>query len=351
MIVSSPGRINIIGEHVDYNDGFVLPFAINKRIWVEVVRSSFFEVNSEAYGTVKIKSIEKTSTWADYILGVLNEIEQRGFKVPPLKIKIWGDLPSGMGLSSSAALETATAFAVSELLSLNLDKSAVVEIAVRAERNFVGVQCGIMDQYTAVFGEKGQALLIDTMKITHELIPLNMGNYIFAVVDSGVKHSLASGEYNKRRAETQEALKILGKSSYRDVKRTDIDRIQDPVLKKRASHVIDEIERTVKAADYLKSGEMSLLGELLYKSHESLSKLYEVSCEETDFIVEFLRNNGITGARIIGGGFGGSVLILDEKERVKRVFEEMKQKYSNRFRAQLKLLFVESSSGVRKEGD
>ncbi len=350
MTVSSPGRVNIIGEHVDYNDGFVLPFAISKRTWVDAKRSEKFVISSRGYGRVEISSLKKTGKWTDYVTGVLKELESSGFKVPPVEIKIWSDLPAGSGLSSSAALETAVAFAISELLNLKLGKMDIVNISVRAERNFVGVQCGVMDQYTAVFSRKGQAMLLDTMKITHEYIPLNLNGLSFALIDSKVKHSLSSGEYNKRREETRRVLEILKKSSYRDVKIKDLEKISDTVLKKRAIHVLEETKRVVRAAEFLRSGKMKDLGELLYESHESLSELYEVSCDETDFIVEFLKKNGIIGARMIGGGFGGNVLVLDREEKIKRIFKKMSDEYFKAFKTKPTLMMIESDDGARIEG-
>ena len=349
MTVSSPGRVNIIGEHVDYNDGFVLPFAINKRTWVKAKLSEKFVISSKGYGEMEFQELEKTGKWADYVIGVLNEMRSRGFDIPPVEIDIWSDIPPGMGLSSSAALETSVALAVSKLLELGIDRSKIVDISVSAERNFVGVQCGIMDQYTAVFSKKGYAILLDTMKLTHEYIPLNLEELSFAVIDSKVKHSLASGEYNKRRKETKKALELLGKSSYREVRVEDLEKIKYPVLKKRATHVLEEIERVMEASEALRYGKIEKLGELLYESHESLSKLYEVSCDETDFIVEFLKKNGIIGARMVGGGFGGGVLVLDEREKVMKIFEDLRAEYLKNFGINPELVFIDSDDGARVE--
>ncbi len=349
MTVSSPGRVNIIGEHVDYNDGFVLPFAIDKRTWVDVKLSEKFVISSKGYGRIEVQSFKRTGKWVDYVVGVLSEMKSRGFEIRPVKINIWSDIPSGEGLSSSAALETAVALAISEILKIGIDKSEIVDISVSAERNFVGVQCGIMDQYTVVFSKKGKALLLDTMEISHEYVPLNLNGLSFGVIDSKVKHSLASGEYNKRRDETRKALKLLGKPSYREVDMKDLKRIRDPKLRKRAEHVLRESRRVVSAAKLLKDGKVEELGELLYESHESLSKLYEVSCDETDFIVDFLKKSGIIGARMVGGGFGGGVLVLDERKKIQNVFEALKNEYLKKFGIDPKLIFVESDDGARVE--
>ena len=344
MEASAPGRLNVIGEHVDYNDGFVLPFAINRRTRVKVSPSERFEISSREKGRVVLKDVEKTGSWVDYVLGVVQKLRERGYEIPPVSFRIKGDVPMGMGLSSSAALEVATAFALKKLLKLDLDDYEVLELTVEAEREFVGVKCGIMDQYTAIFAKKGSALLIDTMKVSHEYVPLIKAR--FFVLDSGVKHSLASGEYNRRREETKKALDIIGKKSYRDVALKDLERLKDKVLKKRAEHVVKEIDRTLKAAEAMRKGDLKELGELLYESHESLSKLYEVSCDETDFIVRFLRDRGVEGARMVGGGFGGGVIAITRREDIGEIFEDLKREYQRNFGIELKIMEVESDSGV-----
>ncbi len=341
---SAPGRLNVIGEHVDYNDGFVLPFAINRRTRVKVSLSDRFEISSREMGRVVLKNVEKTGSWADYVLGVVQKLRERGYKIPPVSFQIESDVPIGMGLSSSAALEVATAFAIKKLLNFDLDNYEVLELTVKAEREFVGVKCGIMDQYTAIFAKKGFALLIDTMKISHEYVPLIDAR--FFVLDSGVKHTLASGEYNRRREETKRALEIIGKKSYRDVKLEDLEKLKDGTLRKRAEHVVREIDRTLKAAEAMRDGNLKELGEFLYESHESLSKLYEISCDETDFIVDFLRKRKVEGARMVGGGFGGGVIAITRREDINEIFEDLKKEYHRNFGIELGIMEVESDDGV-----
>ncbi len=347
-VASAPGRVNIIGEHVDYNDGFVLPFAINRRTTVELSFCSKFIFQSEHFGKMEMEILEKTGKWIDYVIGVLLEIEKRkNINIPPLCVNVKSNLESGVGLSSSAALETAVAFAANELLEANLSKKEIVEISVSAERNFAMVNCGIMDQYTAVFGKKGFALLIDTKHETHEYIPLNLNEYKFYIIDSNVKHKLALGEYNKRREQAGAALKAMGKRSYREVTEKDLEKLNDEVLKKRAFHIIKEIERVKRAAEMLKKSDISSLGRLLYETHESLSKYYEVSCKETDFIVDFLKSNGVIGARMVGGGFGGGIIVLSKPGKIEEIYSELSKKYHKKFGFHPRFIEIDSDDGGR----
>ncbi len=347
MVVSSPGRLNIIGEHVDYTGGFVLPFAINRRLYIEVERSDRFVFTSEGFKEYRFSRLKKVGDWPDYIIGVIKEFEKLSLKVPPLCFRVRSEIPPGSGLSSSAALETAASLAISQLFNFNLSKRQIFKISLRAEREFVGVNCGIMDQYTAVFAKKEHALLIDTYHETHRYVKMDLKGYTFGVINSNVKHSLAEGHYNKRRKEAEEALKEMGKSSYREVTLDDVENISDPILKKRARHIVTENIRVKKTVHLLEKGKLNELGKLLYESHESLSKNYEVSCEETDFIVEFMKSKGITGARMVGAGFGGGVLVFGEKPKILAAYTELEKFYFKKFGLTPQLLFIDSDDGVR----
>ncbi|AEH51421.1 galactokinase [Pseudothermotoga thermarum] len=344
----APGRVNIIGEHTDYNDGFVLPFAIDKYVEVDIQPSDRFEFHSDTFNeTVVLERHQKLGKWTDYPMGVIWAIEQMGFKVEPVKIHISSTLPIGSGLSSSAALEISVAYGLREIFKLPIDGKQLVEIGVKAEREFVGVRCGVMDQFTAVFGKKDYALLLDTMTLSFEYVPLNLGDYEFVLIDTQVKHELSSSEYNKRRAECEQALKVISKKSFREVKPEDLE-ILDPILKKRAKHVIDENARVLKAVKALRENRFYLLGELLYESHTSLRDLYEVSCDELDFIVGFLKGKlGILGARMVGGGFGGSVLVLARKNIIEWIFPELDEHYFKTFGKHPKLIKVQSDDGMK----
>ncbi len=346
----SPGRINIIGEHTDYNDGYVLPFAINKYITLIIKENKRFIFHSEnSNQNVNIKKLEKTNTWADYIIGVLKEIEDlTKIKLPYFEFQIKSDLPIGAGLSSSAALETACAYAINDILNLQLSRKEIAEIGWRAENNFIGLKCGIMDQYACSLSRKNKALFIDTFSKKYEFVPLDLNKFDFYIIDSGVKHELGNSEYNLRRKECSTILKKLNKKSFREITHRDIEKLNG-TLYKRAKHVLEENERVLKTKEALKNKEIEKIGLYLNESHESLKKLYEVSCEEIDFIVDNLRGK-VNGARIVGGGFGGSVLVLSEKKKFENIIDKLKIKYKEKYEIDLKYFRIKSSNGVEKYG-
>lgn len=345
--VKAPGRVNIIGEHTDYNDGFVLPFAIDKYVEVELRPSKRFVLTSKLYNqTLEVEKNERRGAWTDYVMGVVWALERAGYHVEPFEALIDSTLPTGAGLSSSAALEVASAVAIAKLMGYKIEPRELVQICVKAEREFVGVRCGIMDQFTAVFAKKDHAILLDTMTMNYEYVPLKLNNHEFVLIDSNVRHELASSEYNKRRAECENVLKTLNKKSFRELTEKDL-RILEPTLRRRARHVLSENERVLKMVNALKKNSLLLAGCYLYESHASLRDLYEVSCDEVDFIVGFLRGrSGILGARIVGGGFGGSVLALVRKGYTQFCFEELDREYRKLFGKSIKVLHVSSSDGV-----
>ncbi|HOJ87890.1 MAG TPA: galactokinase [Pseudothermotoga sp.] len=343
----APGRVNIIGEHTDYNDGFVLPFAIDKHVEVEITPSSEYKFTSQMMNeTVVLKKFQRLGKWTDYIMGVIWAIEEHGYKTEPVQITVTSTLPVGAGLSSSAALEIATAYGISQIFDLKIDKMELVEIGVKAEREFVGVRCGVMDQFTAVFAKKDHAIFLDTSNLSYDYVPLNLNNFEVALIDSNTKHELSSSEYNKRREECETILEKLNKKSFRDVNYEDLTKLE-AVLKRRARHVLDENKRVLLAVKALKNSEIFFLGTLLYESHVSLRDLYEVSCDETDFIVGFLKGEiGIVGARMVGGGFGGSVLVIAKSGCIEEVFGELEKSYYAKFGKKPTLIRIKSSDGV-----
>ncbi|QTA38859.1 galactokinase [Thermosipho ferrireducens] len=348
MKVRAPGRVNIIGEHTDYNGGFVLPFAINKYVNVEVKASNLYRfISKNMEPTVETKKLTRTNTWADYIIGILNIISET-YKIDFVEFVISSDLPAGAGLSSSAALEVATAYAISKLFSLNLTKKEIALIAYRAENEFVGTKCGIMDQYTVALSKKDHALFIDTQIKNYKYIPLQINPYRFYIINSGIKHKLSNSEYNRRREECETALKILKKANFREITFNDLKKLQG-IYKKRVQHVLEENDRVLKTINALKAGKSLEIGKYLYDSHKSLKELYEVSCEEIDFIVEYLKQEKIPGARIIGGGFGGSVLVL-AGENFPKIFSKLKTVYETRYPYKISLLNITSSNGVEIVG-
>ncbi|ABR30293.1 galactokinase [Thermosipho melanesiensis] len=344
----APGRINIIGEHTDYNDGFVLPFAIDKYITLHIEKSKKFIFKSKnSTQEIQLDKLEKTNTWADYIVGVIFEIEKNHGKVSPFKFFINSNLPIGAGLSSSAALEVVSAYAINDQLNLNLSLEVIALIGWKAENNFVGLNCGIMDQYAVAMSKKNHALFIDTYTKSYELIPLNLKDYSFYIINSGIKHELGNSEYNIRRNQCKEALKIIGKKTFREISYKDLSKLEG-VYFKRAKHILDENKRVLNVIKSLKNNDIETVGNLLFESHESLKNLYEVSCEEIDFIVEFLKNK-VTGARIVGGGFGGSVLVLSKENVFENIIDILKYEYEKKFHINLEYFKVESTNGVEKK--
>ena len=304
---SAPGRVNLLGEHTDYNDGFVLPAAIAQRttVTLERIASGFL---LEALGESTIFSLERPPQQqsARYVYGCLKELETEGVEVPPLAVRVKSDVPMGVGLSSSAALEVAVLRALRAMLALELDDVRIAQIAQRAEVRHAGVQCGIMDQMASSLAEAGRMLFLDTRSLERELLPLPAGSAI-AVVDSGTPRSLAASGYNERRAQCEQAARALGVRSLRDVHELRaVEALPEP-LRRRARHVVSENARVLEA----KSASAEHFGRLMNASHDSLRRDYEVSTEEVDELVAALRAQpGVYGAKLTGAGFGGACVAL-----------------------------------------
>ncbi|MBN2219853.1 MAG: galactokinase [Kosmotogaceae bacterium] len=353
----APGRVNVIGEHTDYNQGFVMPVAIDKYVLlsIELTDGSVIALSSIGRAPVSFReeSIEKTGDWSDYLKGVFWVLKDKlGVDFGGMNVEIVSSIPEGAGLSSSAALEVALILALNSVFGLKLEDKELYSYAQQAENEFVGVQCGIMDQFAAVMGKKDKAIFLDTLELRHEYVPLELGEYTFVVFDSKVHHSLSSGNYNNRRAEANKALEILGKNSYREVSMVDLfpnrNKLGD-LYYRRALHVVSENMRVLEAMKIMSNSNFENLGRILIQSHESLALDYEVTCEETDFIVDTLRElKGVSGARMIGAGFGGSVLALCEMIEEKKIVEVMKIRYKERFGIDLDSYEVRPSDGARE---
>ncbi len=356
----SPARINIIGEHVDYLGGLVLPATID--LHTQIAISPFPEKkwifhSVQFHETVELKnfSYQNEHKWVNYILGVFVEFEKKGIEIPGLQIAISGTIPHGAGLSSSASLEVGIGFALSEILRLGLSRKEIALIAQKAENEFVGMKCGIMDQFVIANGQKNSALLLDTSTLNFEYKNINLGNCEFYLIDSKVKHELEASDYNVRRKECEEAL-IKIKEKFPDLVNLyslSIDQNLDELnlsnkLKKRVKHVLGEKKRTEDAIYYLNSGRPDQLGKVLYESHASLSNLYEVSCQEIDFLVDLLHNEDVIGARMIGGGFGGCVLVLDKIGNFERISNRVWKDYYSQFNIQLEFYRFQIDDGVRE---
>lgn len=361
LLVHSPGRINLIGEHTDYNDGFVLPAAIDKEIVLAVAKNDkglcrLFSCDYQELAEFSLQELKPSEvSWANYVMGVVDQLQRAGYQLEGFDCVFGGDIPIGAGLSSSAALECAAGFALSQLFGLEVEQEQLIRFAQKAEHTFAGVQCGIMDQFASVMGKEKHAIRLDCRSLAFSYFPLNLGHYQFVLCDSQVKHSLAGSEYNTRRKECEVGVKIVqGKYpeviSLRDVSLPMLHAVKeqlDPVVWKRCSYVIEENERLLSACELLEKGDITGFGKKMYASHDGLSGKYEVSCRELDFLVDFTRENPfVVGSRMMGGGFGGCTLNLLEVEK-KEVFKETISKaYKEQFSLALKTYEVVITGGT-----
>ena len=341
----SPGRINLIGEHVDYNDGFVMPAAIDKGIYFAIALNTTDKINCYSVDfdesiSLSLSEVRKMDGWKNYILGVVNEFQKLKVDVKGFNCVFGGNIPIGGGLSSSAALEGGVSFGLNELCHFEKDRKELALLGQRAEHNFPGVMCGIMDQYANMFGKKDTVILLDCMKITHEYIPLNIEGFEIVLINTKVHHSLAASEYNQRRKECEEGLEIMKRNSaiqsFRDVtKPDDLLDYKDEMSKevyKRCLYVVEEIERTQKAAELLKENDVIGFGKLMFQTHDGLRYQYHVSSKELDFLVDAAKENeDVVGSRLMGGGFGGCTINLIKKEGVKSFLSKILPAYKKQF--------------------
>jgi galactokinase len=331
---AAPGRINIIGEHTDYNKGYVLPAAIDKCIYlaidaradriIEIISTDLKQKISISIDEM-IEKPEFLSQWALYPYGVIQEIKALGHKVGGFNAVFGGDIPTGAGLSSSAAVECVFATAINSIFNLNIDKMTLAHICQRAEHNYAGVMCGIMDQFASIFGKAGHAIRLDCRSMEYDYFPIDIEGYEFILADTKVKHSLASSEYNRRKYDCEEGVMILSSQmpqvfSLRDVRSKDVYGFKSILGQEvflRCEYVTEEIERVVYATQALNNGDLKTLGQLMYQSHDGLRGKYHVSCDELDLLVETAKKcEGVLGARMMGGGFGGCTINLVKKDRI-----------------------------------
>lgn len=357
LMVFSPGRINIIGEHTDYNDGFVFPAAVNKGIIAAInkatgktssVSAADFNDTIE-FSIDSIKPMAKES-WGNYVLGVIAEIQKLGKTIENFNMVFGGDIPSGSGMSSSAALENSVVFGLNILFNLGLSKTEMIFISQKAEHNYVGVNCGIMDQYASMFGIKNHALLLDCRSIEAKPFEINFENYELMLINTNVKHSLSDSAYNDRRSVCESISKMLNIKALRDATETDLQKVKDKVTDEdyqKALFVIQENERAEKASKAMQSGDLETLGKLIYGSHNGLQNQYKVSCIELDFLVEKAKENKlILGARMMGGGFGGCTINLIAKNAVEDFKASVAQAYKKEFSKDCSIYTVELSDGT-----
>lgn len=361
-IFASAGRINLIGEHTDYNGGYVFPGAIDKGIMAEIkpngkdkVRAFSLDYNAECvFGLNEEDKPEEL--WARYIFGVCRETIKRGGTVKGFDCVFAGDVPLGAGLSSSAALESCFAFAINELYQNGIDKFELAKIGQSTEHNYCGVKCGIMDQFASLFGKKDHLILLNTKNLEYKYYPFNPVGYKLVLLDSKVKHELASSAYNKRRASCENAAKAISKNHpevefLSDAKRIWLEEVKGQIPAEdflRAQYVIGEMQRVLDVCDALERGDYETVGEMMYQTHFGLSHLYEVSCEELDFLNKLARKMDVCGSRVMGGGFGGCTINLVKDELYQPFIDAAKKEFTAKFGHEPMVYDVVVSDGARE---
>lgn len=360
-IVLSPGRINIIGEHIDYNDGYVLPAAIDKVICFAFEKSNSkkskviaIDLNEEFEADLTQEIKLSDVVWTNYILGVIKQLQDNGFSFEGFNCVFSSNIPVGSGLSSSAALECGMIYGIKELFDLKIEKVDISLLGQKAE-HWVGINCGIMDQFSSVHGLENKVIKLDCNTLEFEYHNADFKDYSLILMDSNVKHSLFTSEYNTRRIECEEGLSIIKNhfpqiKSFRDCTEEQLLSIQDkmnPTVFKRVHFVVKEINRVIKACEALDAGNIELLGELLFETHYGLSQEYAVSCEELDMLVDTAKaDDNIIGSRLMGGGFGGCTINLIKKGHENEVKNKFSNLYLDTFGIELKFYDVKISNGT-----
>lgn len=357
LLIFSPGRINIIGEHTDYNDGFVFPAAVNKGIAAAIQKSDSGNCTAIALDLDSTIEFEldklkpsKEGSWENYVFGVVAEIQNRNKIVGDFNIVFKGNIPGGAGMSSSAALENSVVFGLNELFDLGLSKEEMILISQKAEHNYVGVKCGIMDQYASMFGIKNNALLLDCRTIESKPYEIDFKDHQLMLINTNVKHSLSDSAYNDRRSACESIAELLGVKALRDVSVIDLETIKDKVTPQnyqKALYVIQENNRALMASKAIEDNDLETLGSLIFQSHNGLQHQYKVSCEELDFLVDLAKSNEhILGARMMGGGFGGCTINLIAKSEAKAFADFASEAYKNIFKKECSVYFVKLSDGT-----
>ena len=358
ILVFSPGRINLIGEHTDYNDGFAFPAAVDKGIYMAVGKS--YNLHSKAIALdvsetyeFSLNNIEpiQNGGWRNYIIGVVAEIQKEGIAVPNFNCAFSGDIPAGSGMSSSAALENSVVFALNELFELGLTKNQMIYISQRAEHNYAGVKCGIMDQYASMFGQENSALLLDCRSVTSDAFEIDFKDYELMLINSNVKHALTDSAYNDRREVCEKISAFLGISALRDISIEALEKSKNEITAsdyRKVSYVVEEIDRVHQFKEAIATSDLTKIGALIYASHKGLSQKYQVSCEELDFLVDTTRSNqNILGGRMMGGGFGGCTINLIHKSEIESFSNSISRLYREKFTKDCSIYHVKLSEGTR----
>ncbi len=361
-VYTSPGRVNLIGEHTDYNGSFVFPGAIDKGMIAAIrfngtdkIRAYAIDLDEHSEFGLNEEDLPKEG-WAKYIFGVCREIIKRGKSLKGFDTAFAGDVPLGAGMSSSAALESTYAYALNDLLDLGIDKFELARIGQSTEHNYVGVMCGIMDQFASIFGKEGHLIRLDTKSMEYEYFPFDPKGYKLVLLDTLVKHELASSAYNKRRESCENAARTIAKrypevEFLRNATMEMLDEVKGEISEEdysRAKYVIEETQRVRDVSDALERGDYETVGQKMYETHHGMSKLYEVSCEELDFLNEVAREHGVTGSRVMGGGFGGCTINLVKDELYDSFIVDAKEQFKAKYGHEPKVYDVVISDGARK---
>ncbi|HEY9006826.1 galactokinase [Ohtaekwangia sp.] len=362
LVVRSPGRINLIGEHTDYNDGFVMPAAIDRETVFAIAesvdgRSEIYSIKYNQTFSVDLRDPKPVSApaWVNYLLGVLRQFVDKGYSVQPFRCVFGGNIPMGAGLSSSASVECGFAFALNVLNHHAIDKKDLIKIAQWSEHHFVGVKCGIMDQFASMMGSENHVILLDCRSLEYRYSPLELKDFTIVLCDSKVKHSLVDSEYNTRRNECEQGVAILKKyypavNSLRDVSENMVLEHKDELKGKvfdRCLYIVQEIARVQQASRDLENHDLQAFGKKMFETHEGLSKLYEVSCPELDFLVDEAKKfSGVLGARVMGGGFGGCTINLVKKDEVGSFLSAVRPAYAEKFGIALETYIVNIKDGT-----
>lgn len=359
---SSPGRINLIGEHTDYNGGFVLPGAIDKAIYCEIKPNGTKDVHVHSIDlnestTFGLEENDRPKEmWARYIFGVCREMIKRGADIKAFDAVFAGDVPLGAGMSSSAALESCFGFAINDQFNLGFDRFELAKIGQATEHNYVGVKCGIMDQFASCFGKEGSLIRLDCRSLEYEYVPFNPEGYRLVLINTCVAHELASSAYNKRRESCEAVASAIRKHHpevelLRDANLDMLREVANEVSAEdyiRAEFVIEEIQRLLDACEALKKGDYETVGKKMFETHIGLSRKYEVSCPELDYLNDLARRHGVTGSRVMGGGFGGCTINLVKNELYDSFVETATQSYEQEFGIKPKVYDVVIKDGARK---
>ncbi|MBS1947788.1 MAG: galactokinase [Bacteroidetes bacterium] len=362
LVFAAPGRVNLIGEHTDYNEGFVLPGAVDKRIYVGIARndSNLLNVWATQYQqkfSYQLDVIQPVKNWSTYLLGMAYHIKQMGHDLSGVNVVIDGDVPLGAGMSSSAAVCSAFGFALNDIFGLGLSRMELALLGQKTEHRFAGVKCGIMDQFASLHGKKGHVIKLDCRSLGYEYIPFDFPDYKIVLVNTMVSHTLASSEYNARRQQCEEGVRILKKyfpsaKSLRDIDEAQLEKHKNDMsdlVYRRCRFVVTENERLLRGCDLLKKGDLKSFGDMMFEAHEGLSKWYEVSCKESDFLVASAKQHeAVAGSRQMGGGFGGCTINIVKTDAVEDFSSYISERYIGQFKIVPEIYVTQIEDGAKR---